>query len=289
MKSSHPKKKKPEEIARDPVREIELSPEDWEEFERGATLFNTGKFWHAHEAWELVWLRHTEDERLFFQGIIQLAAAYHQLFGKKSFRGMMNNFDKAYAKLEVFAPNYLGVHVDQLLLLIDQGKEEAERLGDRGVGQFNPKFVPKLHVHKPGNPDLLVQIRGIVRSDRFDEGVKLFNEGYHWEAHEVWEEIWRGEEGDAKAFAHAFVELASGYSFLKRSKASNAKYLMEKAVVKFEQFERIACDLALDKIINETKAVLVHLEGVADGESFRVQLQHRPAISFITKQQPSVS
>src|SRR5437867_13299497 len=102
MNSKRPQKKKPEEISRTPLKQLEMSVEDWAEFGHGVTLFNSGKFWHAHEAWEQVWLRHAEDERLFFQGLIQLAAAYHHLIVKKNYRGLMNNFDKAWQKLEVF-------------------------------------------------------------------------------------------------------------------------------------------------------------------------------------------
>src|SRR5258706_14434313 len=106
MKSPRTLKKKPEEIDPAQVREMEMSPEDWEEFAHGVRLFNSGKFWNSHEAWEQVWLRHAEDGRLFIQGLIQLAAAYHQLVVKKNYRGLVNNFDKAYEKLAVFQPEF---------------------------------------------------------------------------------------------------------------------------------------------------------------------------------------
>ena len=41
--------------------------------ERGAALFNTGKFWEAHEAWEEAWLELENEEKLFLQGLIQVA------------------------------------------------------------------------------------------------------------------------------------------------------------------------------------------------------------------------
>jgi hypothetical protein len=93
MYSHRPLKKKPWEIQRLPLRTISMSEEDWREFEYGVQLFNEQKFWHAHEAWENVWKRHHEDERLFFQGVIQFAAAYHHLVTKRSYRGLLNNLD----------------------------------------------------------------------------------------------------------------------------------------------------------------------------------------------------
>jgi predicted metal-dependent hydrolase len=52
---------------------------DWtsEGFRRGAELWNRGRFWEAHEAWEEPWRaagRHTAAGR-FLQGLILLAAA----------------------------------------------------------------------------------------------------------------------------------------------------------------------------------------------------------------------
>ncbi|HEY2734587.1 MAG TPA: DUF309 domain-containing protein, partial [Polyangiales bacterium] len=47
----------------------------------GASLFNDGRFFDAHEAWEDRWrATHDDTERRFLQGLIQIAAAFHKLF-----------------------------------------------------------------------------------------------------------------------------------------------------------------------------------------------------------------
>jgi predicted metal-dependent hydrolase len=245
MKNPRPVKKKPSEIQRKPLKELPMSTEDWEEFHRGVTLFNGGKFWNAHEAWEQVWGRHTADERLFFQGLIQLAAAYHHLVTTRRYAGLVNNLEKAEAKLTAFRPRYLGVAIEPLLSLIVKGKQEAEMRGEDGLNGFDRSLLPKLQFQKPISPDLLVEIREICRSDEFLEGVSLFNQGYHWEAHERWEAVWRGQEGEAKAFVQAFVQVSSGYSFLKPSKASNALYALEKALEGLREVEHVDCPLEL--------------------------------------------
>jgi hypothetical protein len=49
-------------------------------FARGARLFDAGEFFEAHEAWEARWRVATDEtERRFFQGLIQVAAAFHKL------------------------------------------------------------------------------------------------------------------------------------------------------------------------------------------------------------------
>ena len=258
------KKKKPEEIQREPLRELSLSPENWQEFEHGVILFNSGKFWHAHEAWEIVWQQHAEDERLFFQGVIQLAAAFHQLASKRNYRAMNANLDKAASKLEVFSPEYCGIAVTPLLSSITEAKQEIERLESNGSSEFNLAIIPKIQFHKPANPDLLVEIKDILSDERFLEGIKLFNGNYYWEAHESWEDVWRGRDGDAKSFVQGFVEAAAGCNFLKLSKWTSAIYLLGKSVEKFHQFENLQGGMSFRPFVSELSVLHSRLQSGSD-------------------------
>lgn len=74
----------------------------------GVALFNAQKFWHAHEAWERDWLTASDPHKLFLQGLIQLAAAYHHV-QRGTFRGGVRLFDAALQKLSGFPPNYANV------------------------------------------------------------------------------------------------------------------------------------------------------------------------------------
>ncbi len=44
---------------------------------------------------------------------------------------------------------------------------------------------------------------------RLDEGLALFNEGHHWHAHESWEPLWMGLEGDDKLFLQGYIMAAA--------------------------------------------------------------------------------
>jgi uncharacterized protein len=272
MTSPRPRKKKPEELDPARIRPLELSPEDWEEFGHGVRLFNSGKFWNSHEAWEQVWMRHDEDERLFFQGMIQLAAAYHHLVVKKNFRGLLNNFEKARQKLAIFQPEYLGVSVKTLITFIEEGEKEAERVGAHALDQFNSRLIPKLQFHKPFNPDFLVESRSMVQPARFLEGVALFNKGYYWEAHEVWEDVWRNEEDDVKTFAQGFVQIAAANSFVNLAKLASAKYLFEKALEKFRQFPSSECGVDVERLIGDIEKALGGFHGANGDPSYKKQL-----------------
>ncbi len=50
-----------------------------EEYLLGVELFNSGKFFDCHEAWEIVWLNAAGDDREFLHAMIQVAAALHHV------------------------------------------------------------------------------------------------------------------------------------------------------------------------------------------------------------------
>ncbi len=136
------RKKSASEIDVALLSEPALSTEDWREYEEGWRLFNERQFWHAHEAWENVWRRRPEESRIFFQGIIQLAAAYHLLVVKKRYGGMMRNFEKAEEKLRLFPSFFLGVKVSDLLQAIDRARAEVRRVGADNLSDCDPSVLP---------------------------------------------------------------------------------------------------------------------------------------------------
>jgi len=74
----------------------------------GIRLFNERQFWHAHEAWETIWLAATSEVKLFLQGLIQLAAAYHHV-QRGTTRGAPRLFEAALRKLAAFPAGYCGI------------------------------------------------------------------------------------------------------------------------------------------------------------------------------------
>jgi uncharacterized protein len=74
----------------------------------GIDRFNAHEFWNAHEEWEHLWLTADGEEKLFVQGLIQLAAAYHHV-QRGTHRGALRLFDASLRKLSRYPDGYLGV------------------------------------------------------------------------------------------------------------------------------------------------------------------------------------
>ena len=89
-----------------------VPPDDAKILARGVELFNRGAFWEAHEAWEELWLRAGPDIRLFVQGLIQLAAAWHHV-GRGNHRGAERLFRSGLEKLAPYRPLHAGIDVSE--------------------------------------------------------------------------------------------------------------------------------------------------------------------------------
>ena len=69
--------------------------------EEGIRLFNTQKYFEAHEALEAVWLKAEGEQKIFLHGLIQVAAAFHH-YTRGNPAGFRSLLDKGWKKLERF-------------------------------------------------------------------------------------------------------------------------------------------------------------------------------------------
>ncbi|MGB0653022.1 MAG: DUF309 domain-containing protein [Thermoplasmatota archaeon] len=94
--------------------------------EEGRALFNDGKHWHAHEAWEHLWLGLEGRDKLFVQGLIMAAAMLVQ-YGRGRFQGVLNHHENVLARLPEHAPTKWGIDVAGLLAQLAPFREAAAR------------------------------------------------------------------------------------------------------------------------------------------------------------------
>jgi uncharacterized protein len=95
----------------------------------GVALFNQGRFWEAHEAWETAWIpdRHGPD-RGFYKGLIQIAAGC--LHCRRANRwGARNKWQSGTRLLDPYLPTHheleLGLLAGEVGSLLAQIDEES--------------------------------------------------------------------------------------------------------------------------------------------------------------------
>lgn len=93
-----------------------LTPERRRELvAEGTELFHRGEYFAAHEAWEEVWRSTTPEPRDLFQGLVQLAAAFHHLQARMRPDVARRVLEKARRRLAGVAPPAAGLDVEVLL------------------------------------------------------------------------------------------------------------------------------------------------------------------------------
>jgi len=100
----------------------------------GLELFHQGDFFAAHETWEEVWRSTTPEPKTLLQGLIQVAAALHQIRDLHRREGPRGTLAKARRNLEPYAPTALGLDVEDLLRAVAAWQDWLER----GEGEEPP-------------------------------------------------------------------------------------------------------------------------------------------------------
>jgi hypothetical protein len=120
-------------------------------FVQGVRLFNRGDFFEAHELWEHIWKRAGGAEKIFYQGMIQAAAALlHRRRG--NFSGAVSLCKKSHAKLVLFPAVFMGIELEQfraeLALYFDALWTWLDHRGRDGLhaepGQDGVELVPTI-------------------------------------------------------------------------------------------------------------------------------------------------
>jgi predicted metal-dependent hydrolase len=112
-------------------------------FQRGIALFNAHKFFEAHEVWEELWLLEPEPDRIFLQGLIQLAAAFHH-YSRGNSRGAESLLAAGIVKLGRFPGNHHGLALAKFRAA---AKRWARMLGARTDPGLQK--LPQIHSMRP--------------------------------------------------------------------------------------------------------------------------------------------
>ncbi len=115
-------------------------------FRRGIDCFNRRQFFECHEVLEEIWLEEPAREKPYYQGIIQVAAAFHH-YQKGNLRGASSLMRAGAEKLRRYPPGHRGLDVAGLLA---QLAPWLDRLGRRQATDNLPLPVIQRKNWKPG-------------------------------------------------------------------------------------------------------------------------------------------
>jgi uncharacterized protein len=94
-------------------------------------------------------------------------------------------------------------------------------------------------------------------------GVRLFNRGRYLAAQQVWEEAWRAEPAEERAFLEGLVQLAAALHLRTRRGATRgAVHLLSQALIVLEAFRPGAHGVDVDALVADFDAYRDRLEQV---------------------------
>jgi predicted metal-dependent hydrolase len=119
-----------------------------ERFHQGIRNFNRRYFFEAHDVWEDFWHEYRDVDRLFLQGLIQVAVGFYHL-ENSNYKGSRSQFTKALAKLEAFLPHHQGIQTDRLFQSVKHWLAIAERLEQGESIFFDATQFPSIEYLQP--------------------------------------------------------------------------------------------------------------------------------------------
>ena len=109
---------------------------------RGLRLYAAGDHWHAHEAWEALWLRRNgSSEGDFLRAVIQVAAAMVKA-EQGNMVGVRKNLGKARANLAGAPERCRGIDTRALAADCDRCARHAQANGGSFDWRFKPGIKP---------------------------------------------------------------------------------------------------------------------------------------------------
>jgi len=86
-------------------------------------------------------------------------------------------------------------------------------------------------------------------SDLLDKGIKFFNSGQYFDAHEAWEDLWRPSGGPLRLFYQGLVQAAVGMHHLSQGNLNGARAQLTKSLDKLRRYPETFCGIENGKLI----------------------------------------
>jgi uncharacterized protein len=114
--------------------------------EKGIALFNEGKYFEAHEAWENLWLdERDEGEKRFYQGLIMAAGAMLH-YTRRECAGASALLGKSIPMIQEGLHSHPNLRIGDFTRALDGLRDEFSRCSYRGSAESLPK-ISRMYIY----------------------------------------------------------------------------------------------------------------------------------------------
>ena len=118
--------------------------------------------------------------------------------------------------------------------------------------------------------------------ERFYEGIREFNAGRFFEAHDVLEDLWHGYREPDRVFLQALIHSAVGLYHLENDNFKGARSQLRKACSKLEAFRPTYWRVSVDLLYESLEDQLKILESRERGGGKSIENHDKPRIQLST-------
>lgn len=115
------------------------------------------------------------------------------------------------------------------------------------------------------NQPLLTDEELQARLPLLREGVAQFNDGYYFEAHETWEDLWYVSPWPARVFLQGVIQAAAAFVHLMRRQYPGTIRLLDHAIAKIEGFESPYLGLDAARLLDGLRRCRAELAALGAG------------------------
>jgi len=115
----------------------------------------------------------------------------------------------------------------------------------------------------------------LIYPHEYLEGIRCFNAGRYFDAHEIWEEVWLRSSGDAKLFYQTLIQAAVGLHHYERGNMRGALSMRNNVMEKLDKLPEVFMSLDLAEFREQVAGFLADVE-----------LEHPPSVD---KQHPTIA
>jgi len=112
---------------------------------RGITEFNNRQFFECHETLEEIWNAEPGELRRLYQGILQIATAFHHATVTKKYRGATRLLETGMEWLQPFLPVTFDTDLAALVAEATRALAHLQSLGPTRLNEFDTSYIPQIH------------------------------------------------------------------------------------------------------------------------------------------------
>lgn len=103
--------------------------------------------------------------------------------------------------------------------------------------------------------------------DLLEEAIRLFNQEYFFEAHEVLEEIWRAERGEPRLFLQGLIQVCAAYHHFQNGNLVGAITLLDRGAEKMRRYPPRYLGIDAARLIAHLDEDRKQIEAMPQGDS----------------------